>query len=159
MNEFEWRQQMRGLRQQLTPQRDLWDAIDAALDDAEPLPAATVPARQPSYVGRWLIAASVAAAFLLAGGIGWHLQHTSASAPVASAQTGSTPSVPNTPTIPAAWKPDDPRFAGAAIELDAARMELQQAMQQAPHSPALQRLLDRTEHQQTQLRQLVHEAG
>ena len=52
MNEFEWRQQMRGLRQQLTPQRDLWDAIDAALDDAEPLPAATVPARQPSYVGR-----------------------------------------------------------------------------------------------------------
>lgn len=38
-------------------------------------------------------------------------------------------------------------------------MELQLAIQQAPHSPALQRLLDRTELQQTQLRQLANQAG
>ena len=57
------------------------------------------------------------------------------------------------------WKPSDPRLAGAAVELDAARMELQQAMQQAPHSPALQRLLDRTEKRQSQLRQLERQAG
>ena len=50
-------------------------------------------------------------------------------------------------------------FTRAAIELDAARMELQLAIQQAPHSPALQRLLDRTELQQTQLRQLANQAG
>jgi hypothetical protein len=57
------------------------------------------------------------------------------------------------------WKPADPRLAGAATQLNAARMELQQAMQQAPHSPALQRLLIQTERQQSQLRQLASDAG
>jgi hypothetical protein len=48
---------------------------------------------------------------------------------------------------------------GAALELDAARMELDQALTQAPHSPALHRLLARTEHQLAQLREQTHEAG
>ena len=155
MNEFEWRRQMHGLRQPLTPQRDLWDSINAALGDAEPTPALSLPERQPIHSRRWLIAASLAASVLLAAGIGWHLrlQHAATAPAIANVQPTGTPS------IPVSWKPADPRFAGAAIELDAARMELQQAIQQAPNSPALQRLLDRTEHQQTQLRQLAHEAG
>jgi hypothetical protein len=155
MNEFEWRRQMQGLRQPLTPQRDLWDSINAALGDAEPTPALSLPERQTTRSRRWLMASSLAASVLLVAGIGWHLhlQHAAVAPAIASAQPSSTPS------IPATWKPADPRFAGAAIELDAARMELQQAIQQAPHSPALQRLLDRTEHQQMQLRQLAHEAG
>jgi len=156
MNEFEWRRQMHGLRQPLTPQRDLWDSINAALGDAEPTPALSLPDRQPTPAPRrWLMATSLAASVLLAAGIGWHLssQHAAVAPAITSVQPASTPS------IPATWKPADPRFAGAAIELDAARMELQQAIQQAPHSPALQRLLDRTEHQQMQLRQLAHEAG
>jgi uncharacterized protein HemY len=57
------------------------------------------------------------------------------------------------------WKPNDPRLAGAALELDAARMELQQAMQQAPDSPALQRLLQQTHAQQNYLRELEKQAG
>jgi hypothetical protein len=155
MNEFEWRRQMQGLRQPLTPRRDLWDSINAAMGDAEPAPALSMPDRQATHTRRWVIAASLAASVLLAAGIGWHLrlQHASVAPAIASVQPSSTPS------IPATWKPADPRFAGAAIELDAARMELQQAILQAPNSPALQRLLDRTEHQQTQLRQLAHEAG
>ena len=68
-------------------------------------------------------------------------------------------SVPALARAPTSWSPSDPRLSGAAIELDAARLELQQAMQQSPHSPSLQRLLARTEQQQTQLRRLVHEAG
>ena len=38
-------------------------------------------------------------------------------------------------------------------------MELQLAIRQAPDSPSLQRLLGRTEQQQTQLRQLANQAG
>ena len=151
MNEFEWRRQMRDLRQPLTPQRDLWASLDTALDDAERVGAHTIqasPVHQPRHRQRWLIAASLAASVLLAAGLGWHRLQTPTATPIARVSTA-----------PASWKPTDPRLAGAAIELDAARMELQMAIQQAPHSPALQRLLDRTELQQTQLRQLANQAG
>ncbi len=146
MNEFEWRQQLRKLHQPIAPSRDLWGAIDAALDErgsgATPLQAARRAPRRT-----WLLAAAIAGAFLLAGGIGLRLQHHATVA-------NDTPALAN-----AHWNPSDPRLGGAAIELDAARLELQQAMQQAPHSPSLQRLLARTEQQQTQLRHLAHEAG
>jgi hypothetical protein len=152
MNEFEWRRQMRDLRQPLTPQRDLWASIDVALDDAErtgPVAASTRPSKsRPEPRRRWLVAASLAASLLLAGGIGWHLRQAPVATPVASSEPAA-----------ASWKPTDPRLAGAAVELDAARMELQLAIRQAPDSPALQRLLDRTELQQTQLRQRAHQAS
>jgi hypothetical protein len=151
MNEFEWRRQLRDLRQPLTPERDLWVSIDAALVDAEPHSAGSIqstPKPQPETRRHWLATASLAASALLAIGIGWHVLRAPATMPVASTQS-----------VMHSWKPTDPRLAGAATELDAARMELQQAMLQAPDSLALQRLLLRTEHQQTQLRQLAREAG
>jgi hypothetical protein len=152
MNEFEWRRQLRDLRQPLAPRRDLWASIDAVLEDAErtQAPAAVHPheSRPAPRRHRLLAAAGLAASLLLAAGIGWRaLQHPTAAPATERLQAG------------AHWKPADPRFAGAAIELDAARMELQLALQQTPGSPALQRLLDRTEQQQTQLRQLAHQAG
>ncbi|GAB3780868.1 hypothetical protein [Dyella agri] len=149
MNEFEWRQQMRNLRQPTAPRRDLWNAIDAALeargDHAPATPVTHHASPQP-----WLLAAALAAAFLLAGGIGLRLHRNASPMMDGAAALARAPSP---------WNPSDPRFSGAAIELDAARLELRQAMQQSPHSPSLQRLLARTEQQQTQLRQLVHEAG
>ena len=151
MNEFEWRRQLRNLRQPLTPQRDLWASIDAAIDDTELARAPATPPtslHQPRYRQRWLVAAGLAASLLLVGGVGWHRPQT----PAIRSMAGATPSS-------AGWKPADPRLAGAAIELDAARMELQLAIQQAPASAALQRLLSRTELQQTQLRQLANQAG
>ena len=154
MNEFEWRRQMRELRQPLPPQRDLWMSIDAALDDAEasrvpmvtaqPLPAKNSPRR-------WLLGAGLAASLLLATGIAWHLNQVRTTAATTTIANAAAPSTK--------WKPSDPRLAGAAIELDAARMELQQAIQQSPDSVGLQRILARTEQQQTQLRQLTHEAS
>ena len=51
------------------------------------------------------------------------------------------------------------RCGAAAIVLDAANLELKQAMEQAPHSPALRRLLSRTRQQQSRLRQLDQQAG
>lgn len=144
MNEFEWRRQMRELRQPLAPRNDLWARIDAALDDTGTAPAVPRAAHR-----RWLLAAGMAAVLVLAAGIGWHLQHR--------ATPASADSIAARPAAP--WKPTDPRLAGAAIELDAAQIELRQAMRQAPDSPALQRLLARTERQQASLRQLERQAG
>jgi len=143
MNEFEWLRQMRELRQPMAPPERLWHAIDASLDDADRPASAT-----PKTARRRLMAAALAASLLLAGGLAWRMH---------------LPAVGDTPAPLAqadgAWKPDDPRLSGAAIELDAARMELQLAIQQSPDSPALQRLLDRTRQQQAQLRQLAHQAS
>ncbi|HJW07691.1 MAG TPA: hypothetical protein VJ527_14470 [Rhodanobacter sp.] len=148
MNEFEWRRQLRDLRQPLAPRRDLWTSIDALLEDAERTQEPVPPHSHEPRRRRLLAAVGLAASLLLAAGIGWRAwQHPTAAPATERLQAG------------AHWKPADPRFAGAAIELDAARMELQLALQQAPDSPALQRLLGRTEQQQTQLRQLGRQAG
>jgi hypothetical protein len=147
MNEFEWRRQMRDLRQPRMPARDLWPAIDAALDDTAIAREAASTARAPSSTRRhWLLGAGLAASLLLACGVGWHMLQT----PAGKVDNGVAMST---------WKPADPRLAGAAIELDAARMELELAMQQAPDSAALQRLLHRTQQQQTKLRHLTDRAS
>lgn len=140
MNEFEWRRQLRELRAPVAPRHDLWARIDAALEPA-------APARGSSRPG-WLLAASFAGLSLLA-----------VSLSVRQGQLTGHPQATATATSQASWKPDDPRLAGAAIELDAARLELKQALEQAPHSPALQRLLSRTRQQQSRLRQLDQQAG
>jgi len=141
MNEFEWRRQLRELRTPVAPSGDLWTRIDSALEPA-------VPARTSSRPG-WLLAASFAGLSLLAVGL--------------SQRQSQSPGRPQaTATVAAAhttWKPGDPRLAGAAIELDAARLELRQALEQAPNSPGLQRLLSRTRQQQSRLRQLDQQAG
>lgn len=144
MNEFEWRRQLRDLQQPVAPTRDLWPAIEAALD--APGASATGASARPRHTFHapsWLLVAGFVGITLLALGLGLQQSRQPIPAPVAAA---STP--------PAAWKPDDPRLAGAAVELDAARMELRQAIEQSPDSGALQRLLLRTEQQQSRLRQL-----
>jgi len=142
MNEFEWRRQMRELRQPLAPPHELWARIDAALDHTGPQ-AATARQRY-----RWLPAVGIAAALVLAGWLGGRLQQRLQPVPAQATASASQP-----------WKPADPRLAGAAIELDAAQIELRQALRQAPDSPALQQLLANTERQQASLRQLERRAG
>lgn len=150
MNEFEWRRQLRNLCQPLTPRPDLWSAIDAALTRAEHEPLASDDASAAPRRGsrpRWLLGA-VAASLILVGSIAWRTMQTPSIVPATVVNAA-----------PSRWKPADPRLAGAAIELNAAQMELKLALDQAPDSPALQRLLDRTEMQQKQLRQRSHQAG
>ncbi|WP_266169970.1 hypothetical protein [Dyella subtropica] len=146
MNELDWHRQMRALREPVSPRRDLWPRIDAALEfNAAETKA---PPARASRKQAWLLAASFVGLSLLAGSLNTRLQQV---------ETSSTP-LTDAHGVDR-WKPTDPRLAGAAVELDAARMELQQAIEQAPHSPALQRLLDRTEKRQSQLRQMEHQAG
>jgi len=155
MNEFEWLRQMRDLNQPVAPRNDLWARIDAAIDSAAPAVAEETPTpiRRAPHRQAWALAASVAAVIIIAGGFVWRMHTVTPTAP--STASVNKPNIDNAP-----WKPSDPRFAGAAVEFGAARMELQQAMQQAPDSPALQRLLQRTEQQQMQLReQLEKQAG
>ena len=145
MNEFEWLRQTRALREPVMPRRDLWPELEATLDPAAPV----APPRQqrPQRRQAWLLAASFAGLSLFAGSIAVHLRDQ----PMDMAHE-TTPDV-------ARWHPADPRLAGAAVQLDAANMELRQAIEQAPASPALQRLLFRTQKQQSQLRQMEHQAG
>ena len=150
MNEFVWRRQLRDLRQPLIPPDVLWASIDARLGPREPLqiaPSAAIVAPATRRQRR-RAALGLTAAIGLSAAIGWY---------------GLRPAAVPTPAISTAsfarWKPADPRLMGATIELDAARMELQQALQQAPHSPALRRLLVRTERQQARLHALGNEAG
>ncbi|WP_233843722.1 hypothetical protein [Dyella sp. 2HG41-7] len=152
MNEFEWLRQMRDLNQPVAPRNDLWTRIDAKLDDASSREVIT-PTQTPRARHRraWAMAASMAAVVVLAAGIVWHMRVVPQSA--TSVATNAT--APNNEP----WKPNDPRLAGAALQLDATRMELQQALEQAPNSPALQRLLQRTTAQQNQLRELEKQAG
>lgn len=144
MNEFAWRRQLRELRKPKMPERNLWPAIEAALNNADAARPSAIEI-QPSRRPRWLLGAAVAASLALACGAGWQMLQT---------RTGETNTVATS-----VWKPADPRLTGAAIELDAARMELELAIEEAPDSAALQRLLRRTEHQQTQLRHLADRAS
>ncbi|MGA0586282.1 hypothetical protein ACO2Q2_03985 [Dyella sp. KRB-257] len=144
MNDFEWRRQLRELRQPRAPRRDLWADIERALE--HPVPASGPHARiAASSRTAWLFAVGLAAVTVLAVGL---TRLPPATAPV-WADLAAVP----------AWKPDDPRLAGAAIELTAAQYELRQALQQSPDSAALQRLLERTEQQESRLRQLGRDAG
>ncbi|TCV95717.1 hypothetical protein EC912_10261 [Luteibacter rhizovicinus] len=139
MNELDYLRQMRAMKQPVTPRRDLWADIDRRLDES----ATTAPPSRQR--GRpWLMAAAIAGVAVLGGGLGLHLIAANPAPDFASAP---------------AWKPTDPRLSGAAVELDAARMELSQAIQDSPDSPALQRLLERTEHQRDRLRHIEQQAG
>lgn len=148
MNEFEWLRQTRALREPVTPRRDLWSGIEAALDAADTGTAAPTTRRAWRQPHNWLIAASFVGLSLFAGSLAVHLRDRT----LANATASTAPDVSR-------WRPNDPRLAGAAVELDAANMELRQAIEQAPDSPALQRLLMRTQKQQSQLRQMEHQAG
>jgi hypothetical protein len=151
MNEFEWLRQMRELNQPVAPRNDVWARIDAALDETAPAEAAApIPIKRARHRQTWALAASIAAVVVLACGVVWRMH----SVPHATESVAT-----NTPSDSTPWKPSDPRLAGAAVELGAARMELQQAMQQAPDSPALQRLLQQTDAQQARLRELEKQAG
>ena len=141
MNELDYLRQMRSLNRPVTPHRDLWADIDARLNESTPR-ATSAPRRRRAQP--WLMAAAIAGVAVLGGGLGLHLVGPAGSDGLASRQ---------------AWKPRDPRLSGAAVELDAAHMELTQAMQDSPDSPALQRLLLRTERQRDRLRNLEKQAG
>lgn len=141
---FEDRQKLRALAQPVEPQRDLWPTIAAHIE---------TQARAPRRRMRWLaMAASLACAAVIVGALGIRALHSPRPATSPARIAAAASAAPR-------WKPSDPRLRGAAVELHAARGELQQALAIAPHSPYLQRLLQNTDHQQSRLRRLDVGAG
>lgn len=126
MNEFEYLSQMRALRRDCEPERDVWINIAGQLE-ADNRTSRSHPA--------WSIAAAVVLSVSVL-----FCQHM-----VLNTQAGST-TAKN-------WQPQDPRFSAAAIELAAAREQLTLAMVQNPDGQYLHKLLARTDRQQQRIQQ------
>ena len=132
MNEFEYLKAMRALRSETPPARELWPAIAKAITADEP---------RAQIHPLW---SAVAAVALVCIGM-TSLQHSYVSQPVAQQPSQR-------------WRPHDPRLSAAAIDLNAAQLQLTQALDQSPDSTYLQNLLDRTQRQQRRLQQLARPA-
>lgn len=127
MNEFEYLRQMRALGRDVPPRRNLWPDIAGQLGahDAQRTP-------HPAW--------SAAAAIVLAVGL-LFCQHL------------AMQPKPDTHVVATTWKPRDPRFTAAAIDLAAARQQLNLALAQNPDGQLLHTLLARTDRQQQRLQQ------
>jgi len=158
MNDFEIQ---RGLRQMNTPrmpQADLWPGIAARIAAAD---AATVPA--PARRRRWLPFAA-AASVLLAAAAGFtaYALHEQQVAADFIAGTDSPLPVRVSPRDArdlSRAPGGDPRLLGAAVVLDAAHAELEQALEQRPDAVFLVSLLNRTNARRMKLEHFGARAG
>lgn len=145
MNEFQWLRQTRALNRAEPPRHDLWPDI------ARRIHALAPPLRtRRQRLLPWAMAAALVMVSVLAGTLAWRMPVVPDTLQVAAtvAPTAATP-----------WKPRDPLLVGPAIELNVARRQLVQAIDQAPHDAYLREMLHYTDQQIDRLQQLEHEAG
>lgn len=147
MNDFEIQRRLRGLDTPRTPAADLWPGIAGRI--------ATQPARARRGWLPFAAAAAVLAA-VGAGGVLLALQRQAA-APVAA--TAPTLRMPHDLRDLARAPAGDPRLVGAAVVLDAAHSELEQALGQRPDAVFLVSLLNRTNAQRMKLDHFGASAG
>jgi hypothetical protein len=149
MSEFELRRRLRNLGTNRDPQQDLWPAIAGRLGTQ------AAPRSRPGRLVPFAAAAGLVLA-LGAGTLAWTLHRQPA--PVASADAGVAAG------HPAAVRLDrvagsDPRLAGAAVVLDAAHAELEQALEQDPGAVFLVGLINRNNAQRMRLARFALKAG
>ncbi len=136
-HELIWRNELRKLGGPALPERDLWPAIHARI-------AAT-----PRRGRRWPALAAAAAAVLVVGGAGW-----------LGWRARTPPATDAAPPAPLAWaQPELPALAAAAQDLDAASVQLQQALERRPDAVFLVGLLNRTNAQRMRLLRQEAKAG
>ncbi|MEP7042408.1 MAG: hypothetical protein ABI843_05065 [Dokdonella sp.] len=141
MTDFEIQRRLREMNAPREPQGDLWAGI------ATRIAAQAVPTRNRRGNG-WSLAA--AAALLLAvvtGSLVLGMRQPTSSADRAGADVGRLASGHVSPSDAQAFgraPGGDPRLVGAAVVLDAAHAELQQALDQRPDAVFLVSLLNRT---------------
>ncbi len=153
MNEFELQRDLRRLRGDRMPSRDLWPGIAAgigAVADVAP------PARRRR---RWL-PLGVAAAMTLTVGTGL--------ASLALERRGRDAIVNETAMLPVQAQIErarelartgDPQLASAEVVIDTASSELEQALAQQPDAVFLVGLINRTEAQRRKLARLGMQTG
>lgn len=133
------------LQQPVAPSRDPWPDIRLAMAHTAQLQ----PARR-----RWPLALAAALALTVFSSVWWSQRHEHSPA------AGVAQSAGNAQTT-AATEPAhlDPRLIAAAIELDAARMELELALRRAPEAQFLKNLLSNTTERRQQLIHIHRPAG
>jgi hypothetical protein len=144
MNEFQWLNQTRALKQPVEPSHDLWPEIAARLSTH-----AESPTSQRSWLLPWAMAAALAAVSVFAGALVW--QQRAAPATRLAAHVAPSATTP--------WKPRDPHLVGAAIELNVAREQLARAIDHAPDDAYLRDMLEHANAQVRRLKQLPQRAG
>ncbi len=154
MNDFEIQRQLRELNTPRMPQTDLWPGIATHIAAEAALPA---PRRRRPV---WPLA--IAAAMLLAVGGSLVLigQHPHDDAPGVATTTApptrvSPHDLRDFPRMPSG----DPRLLGAAVVLDSAHAELEQALEQRPDAVFLVSLLNRTNARRMKLDHFGASAG
>ncbi|HEU4664578.1 MAG TPA: hypothetical protein VFS55_11145 [Dokdonella sp.] len=158
MTEFEIQRGLRQMNAPRTPQADLWPGIAARIAAAD---AAAAPA--PARRRRWLPFA-VAASVLLAVAAGfpaYRLHEQRVAADFAAATDSPLPVrvSPRDAHDLSRAPGGDPRLLGAAVVLDAAHAELEQALDQRPDAVFLVSLLNRTNARRMKLEHYGARAG
>jgi len=160
MNELEIQRGLRAMNAPREPAVDLWQGIAARIA-AETEQATTDAAKSPSR-RRWLPFALAAGTLLAATGaslLGLRIQEgTGIAQQTVPLQKFSR--ITPAQALDAARAPGgDPRLAGAAVVLDAANAELQQALEQQPDAVFLVSLLNRTNARRMKLEHYGARAG
>lgn len=139
MNDFEIQRRLREMNAPRAPQADLWPDIRSRLGETASPSAARGLAR------RWL--PLTLAAGLPLGFLGIALLLSS----LPPAPRSDYAALERAPPYKRELAHEDPRLAGAAIVLDAAQIELRQAIAQNPDADFLVELLNRTEARRNRL--------
>ena len=144
MSEFEWRSEMRKLGGAIEPARDLWPSIEARI------------AMLPNRRSRRPLIFSMAAALLVACGAAVFAWRLHIAAPAVSPDVASVAAVTNVANkhkhaqadLP---QPAHPALAAAALDLNDASEDIQEALEQRPDAVFLVGLLNRTNSQRLRL--------
>lgn len=151
-HDFQWRRQLRDLSGPVQPQRDLWLDIATRIAAEEAAPVVVTAPRRRRWPLALAAAASVALAVLVAG-----VLRQPAVTPGPTVATQPSAKLDPAAAIAAAEtqfkqaRPQDPRLAAAAVELDAAADEIRQMLQQQPDAVFLVGLLNRTNERRLKL--------
>ncbi|MGA9423070.1 MAG: hypothetical protein WBW61_11955 [Rhodanobacteraceae bacterium] len=156
MSEFEIRRRLRELGGDRRPESDLWPGIAARI-------AGTVPAGSTRPARGFVFAMTAGIAMAIGAGLIGFALHRMDAPPRASTLGQSRPerrpSAPDQQRSLARIAGTDPRLAGAAVVLDAAHAELEQALEQQPDAVFLVGLLNRNNEQRMKLARLAMKAG
>lgn len=153
MNEFELQRELRRLRGDRMPSRDLWPGIAARIE-------AATPATAPRARRNWL-PLGVAAAMTLAVGSGLaslalEQRNRDTNAPESAAMLPVHAQIERARDLA---RSGDPQLASAEVVIDTASSELEQALAQQPDAVFLVGLINRTEAQRRKLARLGLQAG
>ncbi len=149
MTDFELQRRLRDLRVPVAPERDLFPAIAARIEGRQ-LATTRILRRSPWW---YALAAAILVSVITAVGIG---QMATQRAHINLAQRNVDPAtLPGMNAAAVAGAPGgDPRLAAAAMVIDQARSQLEQAIAERPDAVFLVSLMNRTNAQQLKLERL-----